>query len=225
MPHVEIEGSVSVTQIQGILNKPALYHWYAKKEREGFLLNPDIEYWTHKKSCSFRECFCEARKEKEATAGTGTDIHARLEEYFRSGEITPETEDFVAAYKPLGTEVVVFEPEEPYRSKKHHYHGSFDLLDKDNLGYIINDFKITNSVYKETKLQLAAYAQLIIEKHGITWDDISRGRVWNIDRETGKLRWYKGKPYREVTHLEKYFKVFKSLILPYQFSKESDTWC
>ncbi len=230
MPHVHIPGERSVTTVLSAIAKPGLLHWYASKEREGFLANPDPEYFRKKTACYFdrrthqMKCTCEAKKEQTSTAQTGTDGHALIEIYFKTGIADPKIADFVTHYRALGTRVVEYEPPVPYKSVEDQYYGSFDLLDEDEEGLIMNDFKFANQVYDETGLQLAAYAKAYIEAHGLTWDKLRRGRVWNMDRDTNKLRWFADKPYKSFEPLEKYYEVFKSTLPVYDFVHKVGAW-
>lgn len=182
MPHREIKGIPSVTQILSVMDKPFLKRWYG--------------------TLGWEEC----ERIKNESADYGTKIHEYVSRHLKGEVVEGVTlvSVFASHYKELGRKAIEVEPEEPYQSKKYGYQGTFDWVEKDADGtLVIADLKITGRIYKEMGLQLAAYAQLYNEKHGTK---IVTGRIYRLDKKTGKLQ------IKEFVDLPKYFKVFKCLI-------------
>lgn len=209
MPHKELEGIPSVTQIIGALNKPWLHRWYGK-------------YGTK---------YCE--KVKKESQEVGTRIHSLLEELLLSGKIprvqgSIEKEilkNFKEWIKSSGFRAVSIEPEDPLISKIYCYQGTYDALGylkepKDKLW--ICDWKTSKQVDETFGVQLSAYAWLYGENQGWTeqqvWSTIPDGIALRLDKETGEVEPH---VYEGLQH---YFEVFKSLILPYQFLTKTGGW-
>ena len=188
MPHKQSRFP-SVTQIIGILDKPFLKRWYGTVGWE------------------------EAERIKKESAILGTSIHEEVSRYLTEGVLFENQSKFVQVfsrhYAQSGCKPVEVEPEEPYESKKYKYSGTFDWVEKDPDGtLVIADLKVTNQMYPEMGLQLAAYAQLYNEKHH---SKIVKGRIYRIDKKTGRLQ------IKEWDDLPELFKVFKALIPVWQW--------
>jgi CRISPR/Cas system-associated exonuclease Cas4 (RecB family) len=140
-------------------------------------------------------------------------VHELVSNWLKDNDLhTPELKNFIEAYKAHGSKPIEVEPEEPYESKKHKYSGTFDWVEADASGeLVIADLKVTNQMYPEHALQLAAYATLYNEKHGTS---INKGRIYRIDKKTGRVQ------IKEYENLDKDFKVFKSLIPVWRWVNE-----
>lgn len=207
MPHKEIRGIPSVTQIIGALNKPWLHKWYGKYGTE----------------------HCE--KIKKTSQQFGRRIHSLIEANILAGRVANSRKflagkmvhNFDSWKKKEGFRFVCVEPSSPLISSEYGYQGTFDAI-----GYLnqspnmwIFDWKTSNRLDETVGLQLSAYAYLYGEKVGwqhSVWEHIPNGYAVRLDKETGKLE----------THLfhdlKYYFDVFVSLILPYQFMTKTGGW-
>lgn len=122
----------TVSQLIDLLNKPALMKWANKIGLEGVRLE---DY-------------------KKKSSENGDNIHKQIENDFRYG-ITfndPQFQAFKSRYKFVDAEPVI---------ECDHYRGRADvILERDGLRYLF-DFKNSNSVYFEQKLQLIAYKRVL----------------------------------------------------------------
>lgn len=209
MPHKEIGGIPSVTQIIGALNKPWLHMWYGK----------------------YGTAYCE--KIKTGSQRIGSRIHLLIEANLRSGR-KPKLQGYTYSKiiknfdewkERSGFTYASIEPEEPLRSKIYCYQGTYDAIGylketKDQLW--ICDWKTSNQVDETFGLQLSAYAWLYGESNGWSeseiWSRIPNGLAVRLDKKTGKVE-----PH-VYDGLQHYFEVFKSLILPYQFMTKTGGW-
>ena len=160
----------SVTNVIGILDKPALPRWAAKlvAERAMHLKHSlanmdDNEVVDTLKGAPWS-------KSKRA-ADRGTDIHAYLEA--RLNRLEPEelSDDAVpykqaaddwfdavgASFEDVQTEVTMFHPS---------YAGTTDLIGTLNGNSCIVDFKTSKAIYDEAALQLAALWGCYTDQHG-----------------------------------------------------------
>lgn len=129
----------TVTQLIDLLNKPALMKWANKIGLEGIKLD---DY-------------------KKKSGEDGDDIHKLIENDFRHG-ITFENEKFQkfkSRYNLVTSEPII---------ECDHYRGRADvILERNGLNYLF-DFKASNSIYFEQKLQLIAYKRVLkVDKIGI----------------------------------------------------------
>lgn len=208
MPHKEVAGYPSVTQIIGCLNKPFLLRWYGKFGNE----------------------YCE--HVKKTSQQTGSRVHALIEGYLRTGR-KENSAKFVAGKivknfrtwsKETGFTPVSIEPEEPLKSQTYGYQGTYDAIGyfKDSKQLWPCDWKTSKQVDETFGLQLSAYAWLYGENQGWTeqqtWATMPDGLALRLDKSTGKVE-----PH-VYDGLQHYFEVFKSLILPYQFLNKTGGW-
>ena len=152
----------SVTNIIGILDKPALPRWSAKlvaeramqmKHSLGNMEDGDIVDML--KSAPWSR--------SQRAADRGTDIHAYLEARLNGLAPEPLSEDaepyraaaddwfeYVgASLEDVQTEVTMFHAG---------YAGTTDVIAKDEEGWVILDFKTSKAIYDEAALQLSALA-------------------------------------------------------------------
>jgi hypothetical protein len=198
----------SVTTILACLNKPFLYRWYAKY---------GWDYCEHVKEVSQR---------------FGTRIHSLVEANLKTGRSTRNEsriagkiiKNFEEWRNSSGFKAVSIEPQEPLVSKVYGYQGTYDAIGyfKDSKELWMCDWKTSKQVDDTFGLQLSAYAWLYGENQGWTeqqvWATIPNGLALRMDKQTGKVE-----PH-VYEHLQYYFDVFKSLILPYQFLNKLGGW-
>lgn len=131
-----------VTKILSIKSKPQLYHYYAKAES-----------------------FQEAEDAKDKSAEEGTLIHNTIEEWLKNKEtiipeeIVPSVDAFKDFYYNIKPEIIAIEEE--FVHPTHRYSGTADLVAKiDNKFYLL-DIKTGKSIYKDYRLQTAAYVDAL----------------------------------------------------------------
>lgn len=164
----------SVTQILGVLDKPALVWWGMRVGVEGACqlqesgaLPADPEQAV--KALTARKLTVNHVKTKAATRGTS--LHDALEAYLAEGRVPmpagfpEEDRGYVRALaramldlrpEPLRMEVVV-------GSAQHGYGGRYDLLCKLDGNQVRLDLKTGKRVYETAHLQLAAYELAALE--------------------------------------------------------------
>ena len=192
----------SITNILGVINKPALVGWAGKVERIACIeaairLHSDWENLTESTIDAYRSTLESyigkqkaAQKELEAAAAIGTEAHARCEWLVRSAlnlPVGPEPKVSEKAlwasmafedwwkkvnFKPIRSEQVVF-------SRIHKFAGTLDIL-----GYVdglltIVDIKTGKAIYSEAYLQIAAYWRALQET---TQDYAARGIVLRLPK-------------------------------------------
>lgn len=169
------KGWSSVSQVCGIPEKPFLYGWYYK-------------HCKHEKPTAY-----EITKESQVV---GTLIDNAIQHYFDDGNIpeldskliqtSGDAKDYyyqslknfhsvMEKYKPksvLGQQVVY--------SKQHRYIGTFDRLVRINNKLVLIDWKATNYVGYEYKLQLEAY-----------WRALTEMINCGIIKIEGDIKWHK----------------------------------
>lgn len=183
----------SVTEIIGILGKPELYRWYAKNG------------WDK----------CEQIKRESQEIGTA--LHNEIAEYLR-GHAVVESE-MLTAFKnwhsanPL--KPLVIEPDVPLQSV-YGYQGTFDCIGELDGELLVVDWKTSARIYRESGLQLAAYAQLI--KEADPKNIITNGLIVRIDKETKRVQ------TKMFYNLSMWFDVFKHLLEVYPFVKRTGIW-
>jgi len=211
MPHKEVKGWPSVTQVINVLDKPGLCNWYGK--------------------LGTAEC----NRIKNESAAFGTHVHTLIEAWLtgKPGGVvevdTMPTQEETACfsgfqkwYETSGLEPVSMEPEDSVKSTLFGYQGTWDFIGRQHGTLLVADWKTSNALYDTVGLQLAAYAQLYGESQGwdrdTIWRNIPNGLAVRIDKKTAKVypKVYEG--------LRWYFDVFQSLLLPYQFVSHSGAW-
>lgn len=152
----------SVSAVLNIPDKRALNEWKQDQIILAAILDPyntyeyTAETWRNKMLYSMGDI---SRK----ASSRGTEIHNKLENYYKTGEICKTDKDYIIPTIKLieeefpGKEWVA---EDTFVSKKHGYGGCVDLHCED----IIIDFKTKDKTdikdmkqYEEQKMQLAAY--------------------------------------------------------------------
>lgn len=199
MPHKEVEGYPSVTEILGVIRKPALERWYG----------------IH----GLRKC--EEISEKAKSFGTRVheEIQRLLEGYKPKSKnktiremVDTFNEKFIKEYQ---VRPVVVEPKEPLIDPENKYSGTFDAVITTNNGKvpILADWKTSNYI-DETSwlLQVSAYANLW-NKHSLDKPIESAVIVRLNKKNFGKLDvlWY--------PELQPAFEVFLSCKKLYDYIK------
>ena len=178
----------SVTTILNTINKPFLINWAAKKTQEYVYKNlsdtaPDkiCAAWPHIVEDSTKS----HKESNEYSKNRGTAIHNCVESYFLEetlkidlkyefdyDKFISELEKWVTNnnFKPLKIGDNKKQVEQLVYSHKYKYAGTCDLYGTvDIMGEperALIDFKTGNNVYRESKLQLAAYSTAITEMTG-----------------------------------------------------------
>ena len=139
----------SVTEILRIVAKPGLVAWANSMGLAG-------------KS---------TKDESQRIAGIGTEVHARIEQYFKEGtsifegataEALPSLHLFNNWIQKHKIEPILIE--ESMISPKLGYAGTIDLLAKVDDKLTLIDFKTSNRIYEDYFAQLCAYKRLLSEK-------------------------------------------------------------
>lgn len=137
----------SVTEILSIVAKPGLVAWANNIGLAG-------------KS---------TKDESQRIAGIGTEVHARIEQYFKEGiteaitaEALPSLHLFNNWLQKHKIEPILIE--ESLISPKFGYAGTIDLLAKVDDKLTLIDFKTSNRIYKDYFAQLCAYKRLLSER-------------------------------------------------------------
>ena len=170
--HVQTDDLVpSVTNVIGILDKPALPRWSAKlvAERAAVMKHSlakmdDGDIVDTLKAVPWQR--------SSRAADRGTDIHAYLEHLLNGWEPEPLSEDalpykdaaddwFANCYpdEVVGTEVTLFNPA---------YAGTTDVIMRRGGKLVIADFKTSKAIYDEAALQLSALFGCYIDADGQT---------------------------------------------------------
>ena len=190
----------SVTQIVGILSKPALVPWAAKMTVEhirtyGRYIDLD-EYTGLLVSDELLDNAKNAHRQRVQDAGAfGSNIHSLVGAYVE-GQLRPEEveddgerkslENFIITTKGwewLGSEIVVYNHELKYG-------GTADAIARLPDGRtVIVDFKTSSGVYPEHSLQIAmyAYAEPLDPFLVPAWKEITDGRILHFNKE--RLTW------------------------------------
>jgi hypothetical protein len=169
----------SVTNIIGILDKPALSRWAAKMVAERAM------HMKHSLANMSDNEVVDVLKgapwsKSSRAADRGTDIHAYLEARLNGlepEELSDDAEPYKAAaddwfdyigasLEDVRTEVTLFHPM---------YAGTTDLIARQDGRWVILDFKTSKAVYDEAALQLSALAGCYTDAAGepVPWRDKS----------------------------------------------------
>ena len=179
----------SVTQVLGVINKPALNYWIQNESIK--LIEEYLKTLKHTRIFVTEAAIAEIVKKakerpdklKQEAGDIGTKTHQAIEAFIKTGitqvdkEIEAPFNSFLMYWeshkiKVLGTEISVC-------SKEHGYVGTIDLLAEDDTGVFIGDYKTSKSgVYAENALQLGGYAQALSETKGIPLNTIGGKIFW-----------------------------------------------
>lgn len=184
MPHVDIPGSLSVTQVIGILDKPFLLPWYGKNG------------WDK----------CEAIKRESAALGSA--VHEAIANRIQGKEVQIEgkalelTNQWSKWYSTVSFTPVLIEPEAPLISKLG-FHGTPDAIAIIDGVLTVCDWKTSSNIEETHGLQLAAYSKLYEEKYG-DWPE--HGLIVNPNKKGRSAR------IRHWENLHDLWPIFESLL-------------
>ena len=177
MPHIDIPGSVSVTTVLKVLNKPYLNKWVAKHSLTKMMAylehageetgHPIGEEVLKKHGLKQEEFWQDAEALGKKAAERGTAGHAEVEEINvgfilgEEGDVKPKTQIQQAYYGFLFEEQFqVIHAEDPFVNKELGLHGTPDAIFLRDGKYFVPDYKFTNRLYPEIALQQAGYSLL-----------------------------------------------------------------
>ncbi len=223
----------SVTTILNIIDKSGpLINWAAKvtveyiynnfKEKDGKLFIGDTELNTENAGKLLSPAKREHNRIKTEAGDIGTRAHAEIERIIKTSEIPTEIElalmdsriaNPVRAYLKWAEENQ-FQPihsEQRVCLLDHKVAGTVDCVGLLKGKYTLTDFKTSNGIYPEAKLQVAAYAKAWEE----TFDEkIEQAGILHISKEKAEFA------YHPVNNIDNLFKVFLSCIPVYLWKKE-----
>ena len=173
---VDGERVPSVTTILGILNKPALLNWAWKCGLDG------EDY----------------KKIRDKAAGIGTIAHEMVEKYLLKEPFDPSEYSQADLEKAEKAFSAFLDWEKAYKivpeivegtivSEQYKVGGTCDLVANTENGLILVDLKTSSGIYPEMRLQVAAYAQMLIENG----HDIREVHILRIDKEDGSFHHHK----------------------------------
>jgi len=162
---------VSVTTVLGCLDKPALIPWavnsFEKKALEGFLGAKKRGENLILSPSDITDILAAAKKSYRQQSGTatsiGTQVHNAISVYFKDGtEPSFEDDRALAAFLAFldflkKNEIVPIASEQVVYDDDHEYAGTMDLAAFVNGVPMAVDFKCSSGIYKENRLQVAAY--------------------------------------------------------------------
>jgi len=165
----------SVTNVIGILDKPALPRWAAKMVAESaYRMRHSLAGMEQNEAVDMLKGSPWSKSKR--AADRGTDIHGWLEARLNEWEL-PELSDDARPYRQaaedwymahdlevLGTEVTMFHPL---------YAGTADFIARVDGRLTIGDFKTSKAIYPEAALQLSALFGCGVDKHSdpLPWRD------------------------------------------------------
>ncbi len=204
----------SVTSIVGMLPKPALQFWAAKKVAEAA-----IELGTSTEK-DLQWLKAAPQRDLKQAGQTGTDIHEIVEKLAEGEDIRIpyEAEGFVDGFysfrERFKPEWIMAEETVYGEYNGHGYCGSFDAIVKIEDENWLLDYKTTRSgVHPEVALQLSAYANA----HHVIHPDETTEELPQIDRY-GVL-WLRPDNWRfvEIKKDREFFNVFGALALSWHW--------
>jgi len=165
----------SVTNVIGVLDKPALPRWSAKMVAEtAYRMRHSLAGMERNEAVDMLKGSPWSKSKR--AADRGTDIHGWLEARLNDW-VLPELSDDAKPYQQaaedwymahdlevIGTEVTMFHPL---------YAGTCDFIAKVDGRLTIGDFKTSKAIYDEAALQLSALFGCGIDKHddALPWRD------------------------------------------------------
>lgn len=166
--HLDGKRVKGVTTVLGVIAKPALVPWAARKVAEHVADNLDqaVRWGNMQRDDVVHELKEVPNRERDAAALRGTEIHAIAERVIHGEEVEiPEAyvghvQGYIDFLDAFGVEPVLTERSVASRAGK--YAGRFDsIVTFTNWrdGVWMMDLKTSNYVYGETALQNAGYAQ------------------------------------------------------------------
>ena len=165
----------SVTNVIGIMDKPALPRWAALEvARSAYRMRHALPEMGESEAIDMLKSSPWNRSKR--AADRGTDIHSYLEARINSWEVddlSPDAEPYreaadgwlmSAEIEPIATELTVFHPT---------YAGTVDFVGRVDGRLTILDFKTSKAIYDEAALQLGALWGCYSDQHGdpVAWRD------------------------------------------------------
>lgn len=198
----------SVTSILAIQDKINLTRWLINELVSWCIDNPYHPHDYINTSVYVKRAFIGMRSKGKLASERGTEIHNKLEDYYKTGRICPIDADYITpAIELIGKEFGSrdWKSETTFCNQKHGYAGSVDLHCSD----IVIDFKTKDKTdikdmvqYIDHKMQLAAYQEGLELKANTRRFNL----FISINPETpGKC------VLRECTEYDKYIDMFKLL--------------
>lgn len=168
----------SVTQVVGVINKPALMYW-AVNQAIGYLQG----VWVAGKSYDEVEILNHLEEAKKTNRKTTTDaaivgtmVHDWISKYIKGHNplepVNPAIKAATSAFLQWVSEhkVKFLESEIKIYSKKYAYAGTMDFEAEIDGKLVVGDIKTSSGIYPEARLQVAAYQQARQEETGKTYD-------------------------------------------------------
>ncbi len=161
-----IEGNQypSVTKILQAIAKPALIYWACI---QGWEISKKEKIETSVQLLKF------LKKIQNENMARGSDTHAWIEEYFKTGKMPEKENEFVAGFKLFLKEHIIKEKyiEQEIYSKNFNYAGTCDFVGFLDGEKVVVDFKTNKEgrIYPEVELQLTAYS-IALNEMGLTKD-------------------------------------------------------
>lgn len=145
----------SVTQIIGILDKPALRYWFGKEVYRAMAIDPTL---------GEQEALAAPYKVSDTAKGRGNAVHDIVEAWEGTGRVVGQEGPFKGYAQAFQSwvdlhQVSLVEHERTVFSDIHRYAGTLDLLVRFNDAEkpTIIDIKTGKDLYPEVHLQLSAY--------------------------------------------------------------------
>lgn len=189
------------TTIINLLNKPFLVNWAYNLGRQGLDMNKirntamSVGSLTHDIIlCSF------TGKTPDTTDYTQNQID----------EAQNSLRSFYAWHKLNPIELILIE--KPLISDTFGFGGTLDIYGKMADGNVLLDFKTSKMISFEYYVQVASYGQLIFENFGTPPD---KGKILRINKQAND-----DFEIRTVNRMDKYFEVFRHLLMVYNLQKE-----
>ncbi len=230
----------SVTTITGMLDKPALIPWTAKMMKRFVLENvTNIDMGSpHALENLLDAAMSAGKAERDRSAGVGTETHDMLEAY-GALRILPEDEGGLPNRAPLvwndadveneqthntlsafnswvtTNDVIYLRAEAGVHSLTYGFAGTLDAIAVVNGVPFILDYKTSNYLGDEYKLQLAAYWLAAMEMRLCQLEQPPRIGVLRLDKEDGSYE------FRDFTeNIQTRVKCFISLLDAYYLMKK-----
>lgn len=213
----------SVTNIIGILDRPALTKWKIGKVLDAALLNPKadgetVDYWKTRVQDA-------AYQETADAADLGSKIHAAMDGVWEGRPVPPE---FLPYLQPvvdwmMQTKIIVTKREHRVVNQTEGFAGTTDVLFTwDNgAGMGILDYKTKKTKpgesvdsYLEHRMQLAAYAATFYGPENL--DRVLAANIFISSTEVGRMEVIK------CPDLPKYWEAFKACATIWRVSKGYD---
>lgn len=153
---------ISVTNILGVIDKPALRYWFGQQVYRAMMVDPTL---------GEKEALSSPYKTNKKAMNRGTTVHSIVEAWRQNQTyIDSVPEEFQGYAKGFYDwvneyEVEIQDNEKTVVSQKYGYAGTLDLIVKTKNGRtLIVDCKTGKDIYNEAYLQLSAYRQALREE-------------------------------------------------------------